>query len=347
MDAAARSSPSSAGRTSASRRCSTGSSASATAIVEDRARTTRDRLYGEADWNGRRFLIVDTGGLEVDPRDPIEARVQEQARIAIAEADVIVFVVEAITGLTPRRPGGRRAPAPGEGAGARRREQEPTTTSASSRRPSSTRSAGSETYPIARDPRPRRRATCSTRSSGRCRRSPRRSSRARRREAEAEAWAREVADGPARADGRRRRAAGRARRRRTRTRTAPRPRLGCRRRRGRPQVGRADRQRVRRRAAGDRARRPAERRQVEPAQRPARRGADDRLRHPGHDPRRDRHDACRGAAARSCSSTPPASAGAGKVAGGPAAERYSTLRVAPGDRARRRRGPRSSTPSTG
>jgi GTPase len=69
--------------------------------VEDRARTTRDRLYGEADWNGRRFMIVDTGGLEVDPRDPIEARVQDQARIAIAEADLIVFVVEAITGLTP------------------------------------------------------------------------------------------------------------------------------------------------------------------------------------------------------------------------------------------------------
>jgi GTP-binding protein len=71
------------------------------AIVEDRARTTRDRLYGEAEWNGRRFLLVDTGGLEVDPQDPIEARVQDQARIAIAEADVIVFVVEAITGLTP------------------------------------------------------------------------------------------------------------------------------------------------------------------------------------------------------------------------------------------------------
>ena len=72
-----------------------------TAIVEDRARTTRDRLYGETEWNGRRFMVVDTGGLEVDPRDPIEARVQDQARIAIAEADVIVFVVEAITGLTP------------------------------------------------------------------------------------------------------------------------------------------------------------------------------------------------------------------------------------------------------
>ncbi|MGZ8502044.1 MAG: ribosome biogenesis GTPase Der [Candidatus Limnocylindrales bacterium] len=71
------------------------------AIVEDHARTTRDRLYGETEWNGRRFLIVDTGGLEIDTADPIEARVQEQARIAIAEADVIIFVVDAMSGPTP------------------------------------------------------------------------------------------------------------------------------------------------------------------------------------------------------------------------------------------------------
>jgi GTP-binding protein len=71
------------------------------AIVEDRARTTRDRLYGDAEWNGRRFVIVDTGGLEIDPDDPIEVRVQEQARLAIAEADVILFLVDAISGLTP------------------------------------------------------------------------------------------------------------------------------------------------------------------------------------------------------------------------------------------------------
>ena len=71
------------------------------AIVEDRARTTRDRLYGESEWNGRRFVIVDTGGLELDPDDPIEARVQEQARLAIAEADTILFVVDAMTGITP------------------------------------------------------------------------------------------------------------------------------------------------------------------------------------------------------------------------------------------------------
>ncbi|MEP7360737.1 MAG: ribosome biogenesis GTPase Der [Chloroflexota bacterium] len=71
------------------------------AIVADRARTTRDRLYDIAEWNGRRFVVVDTGGLETRPGDPIEERVQEQARVAIAEADVIVFVVDADTGLTP------------------------------------------------------------------------------------------------------------------------------------------------------------------------------------------------------------------------------------------------------
>ena len=71
------------------------------AIVEDRARTTRDRLYGLAEWNDRRFLVVDTGGMEINPGNEIEERVQDQARLAIAEADVIVFVVDAKVGLTP------------------------------------------------------------------------------------------------------------------------------------------------------------------------------------------------------------------------------------------------------
>jgi GTPase len=71
------------------------------AIVEDRARTTRDRLYDVAEWNGRRFIVVDTGGLEARPGDPIEERVQEQARLAIEEADVIVLLVDASVGLTP------------------------------------------------------------------------------------------------------------------------------------------------------------------------------------------------------------------------------------------------------
>src|SRR5688572_4091156 len=70
------------------------------AIVEDRARTTRDRIYDVAEWNGRRFIVIDTGGLERKPGDEIEERVQEQARLAIEEADVIVFVVDTVTGIT-------------------------------------------------------------------------------------------------------------------------------------------------------------------------------------------------------------------------------------------------------
>jgi GTP-binding protein len=71
------------------------------AIVEDRARTTRDRLYGDAEWNGRRFVVVDTGGLELATGDAIEEQVQLQARLAIGEADVIVFLVDAAAGPTP------------------------------------------------------------------------------------------------------------------------------------------------------------------------------------------------------------------------------------------------------
>ena len=72
-----------------------------TAIVEDRARTTRDRIYGDAEWNGRRFIVVDTGGLEISPGDAIEEKVQDQARLAIGEADLILLIVDSIAGLTP------------------------------------------------------------------------------------------------------------------------------------------------------------------------------------------------------------------------------------------------------
>jgi GTP-binding protein len=71
------------------------------AIVVERARPTRDRLYDVAEWNGRRFIVIDTGGLEQRPGDAIEERVQEQARLAIEEADVIVLLADAEAGMTP------------------------------------------------------------------------------------------------------------------------------------------------------------------------------------------------------------------------------------------------------
>jgi GTP-binding protein len=71
------------------------------AIVEDIPGTTRDRVYATGEWIGRQFTVVDTGGLELEPGTDIEARVQDQARVAMTEADVILFVVDAHAGIAP------------------------------------------------------------------------------------------------------------------------------------------------------------------------------------------------------------------------------------------------------
>jgi len=69
------------------------------AIVLDTPGVTRDRLYGEFDWGGRRFILVDTGGFEADPIG-IMAQVRTQAEQAVAEADAILLLVDAKEGLT-------------------------------------------------------------------------------------------------------------------------------------------------------------------------------------------------------------------------------------------------------
>src|SRR5262245_44014658 len=71
------------------------------AIVEDTPGITRDRVYGETDWNGRDFVVVDTGGLGMTSDDPFQQVIREQAEMAIEEADAILFVVDAIEGLSP------------------------------------------------------------------------------------------------------------------------------------------------------------------------------------------------------------------------------------------------------
>jgi GTP-binding protein len=82
------------------------------AVIEDLPGTTRDRIYGDTDWNGREFTLIDTGGLELGSDIPvgqvgltgqpgnIMKHVQAQAELAIAEADVIVFMVDARSGIT-------------------------------------------------------------------------------------------------------------------------------------------------------------------------------------------------------------------------------------------------------
>lgn len=71
------------------------------AIVEETPGVTRDRIYGQAEWNGMHFHLVDTGGIVPDSEDLFDRAIREQARIAIEEADVIVFVVDATVGITP------------------------------------------------------------------------------------------------------------------------------------------------------------------------------------------------------------------------------------------------------
>ena len=69
-------------------------------IVEDTPGVTRDRIYGESEWAGRKFRLVDTGGIEPNTDNQILAVMREQAQIAIDNADVIIFVTDIKTGLT-------------------------------------------------------------------------------------------------------------------------------------------------------------------------------------------------------------------------------------------------------
>ena len=69
-------------------------------IVEDTPGVTRDRVYAEANWRGRNFTLVDTGGIEPESDDVILSQMREQANLAIAMADVIVFVTDIKQGVT-------------------------------------------------------------------------------------------------------------------------------------------------------------------------------------------------------------------------------------------------------
>jgi GTP-binding protein len=71
------------------------------AIVSDVAGTTRDRLIAQAQWEDRPFILIDTGGLEFNPEGEIRQQVQEQADMAMAGADLIIFLADANDGVTP------------------------------------------------------------------------------------------------------------------------------------------------------------------------------------------------------------------------------------------------------
>ena len=145
------------------------------AVVHERPGVTRDRKELETDWNGRTFTLIDTGGVDLDDEDPLAVSIQDQARAALADAEVALLVVDARAGL---RPGDeevadilRRGDVPWSSPPTR------STRCATSRsRTSSTASGSASRWPC----RPRRgsaRATCSTAWSSCCRprtRAPRR-----------------------------------------------------------------------------------------------------------------------------------------------------------------------------
>ena len=100
--------------------------------MEDVPGTTRDRLYGDVEWAGRSFTLIDTGGLELAPATDMMAAVANQVRVAVEEADLILLAVDSTTGptvadeeiaqllrqgdLSGREPGGRSG---GRGSGGR------------------------------------------------------------------------------------------------------------------------------------------------------------------------------------------------------------------------------------
>lgn len=71
------------------------------AIVDETSGVTRDRQYGHSDWNGKHFSIIDTGGYVMGGDDEFEVEIRKQVALAVDEADVILFVVDAREGLTP------------------------------------------------------------------------------------------------------------------------------------------------------------------------------------------------------------------------------------------------------
>jgi len=71
------------------------------AIVDDVSGVTRDRIYGEVEWNGKIFRLIDTGGYVPDSEDLFESAIREQVKIAIEEADAILFITDGRIGLTP------------------------------------------------------------------------------------------------------------------------------------------------------------------------------------------------------------------------------------------------------
>jgi len=70
------------------------------AIVDETAGVTRDRHYGKCEWNGKDFSVIDTGGYTINSDDTFEMEIRRQVELAVDEADIILFVVDVMGGIT-------------------------------------------------------------------------------------------------------------------------------------------------------------------------------------------------------------------------------------------------------
>jgi GTP-binding protein len=71
------------------------------AVVQHKPGITRDRIYRQAEWNGKRFELIDTGGILFQDEDPLVEQIRLQANIALEEADAVIFLADAVDGVTP------------------------------------------------------------------------------------------------------------------------------------------------------------------------------------------------------------------------------------------------------
>ena len=166
-------------RTSASPRLVNRLTQSREAVVHERPGITRDRKELATDWNGRSFTLIDTGGVDLEDEDPLAVSIQDQARAALADAQVALLVVDARAGMRPGDAGDRRHPAPRQrcrSSSPRTRSTRPNDLRARARvpRPRPRRAARRSPPPRASAP-----ATCSTASSSCCPRTTRSPTRTR------------------------------------------------------------------------------------------------------------------------------------------------------------------------
>ena len=118
------------------------------AIVEDVPGTTRDRLYGDVEWASRAFTVVDTGGLELVPATDMMTSVVNQVGVAVDEADLILFAVDAVDGITAADEEIARLLRAGNVAGSRARRRVPVIVVAGKADNQARRDAANEFYAL-------------------------------------------------------------------------------------------------------------------------------------------------------------------------------------------------------